>query len=76
MSIAIGLGTFRAQVAVVKDKKEATSTDLNTTDVFTPTPLPKGKILNLTKSTFSGWPNQELCSCENDRRRKKEEGAL
>jgi hypothetical protein len=39
--MAMGLGTFMAKVAAVKNKKEATSTDLNKMDVFMSIPLPK-----------------------------------
>jgi hypothetical protein len=48
--MAMGLGTFMAKVAAVKNKKEATSTHSNKMDVFMPTPLPKGRILNLMES--------------------------
>jgi len=56
----MGLGTFMAKVAAVKNKKEVMSTGLNKMDVFMSIPLAKGRILNLIKFIFSYWLNQRL----------------
>jgi hypothetical protein len=47
--MAMGLGTFMAKVAAVKNKKEVTSAELNKTDIFISTPLLEGSMFNLIK---------------------------
>jgi len=55
--MAMGFGTFMAKLAEVKKKKEATSVNLNKTDIFISTPLPEASIFNLIKFIVSYWLN-------------------